>query len=69
MLLRLPRSLHQRLTERAEVEGVSINQLATVLIAYGLGERTALSGSMNQQHTADAFVPAKSPSGSVQPAH
>jgi antitoxin HicB len=36
MLLRMPGSLHRRLLERAEVEGVSANQLAVTLLAKGL---------------------------------
>lgn len=36
MLLRMPSSLHRRLLERAEVEGVSANQLAVTLLARGL---------------------------------
>ncbi len=37
MLLRLPKSLHRQLAERAELEGVSINQMAVVILAAGLG--------------------------------
>ena len=37
LLLRLPRSLHRGLAERAEQDGVSINQMAVTLIALGLG--------------------------------
>lgn len=37
--LRLPKSLHRRLTERAKVEGVSLNMLAVSLLAEGLGRR------------------------------
>lgn len=33
---RMPKSLHQQLASRAAIEGVSLNQLATVLIAQGL---------------------------------
>jgi antitoxin HicB len=36
---RVPKSLHARLTARAEREGVSLNTLVTTLIAQGLGER------------------------------
>ena len=36
---RVPKSLHARLTARAEHEGVSLNTLVTTLIAQGLGER------------------------------
>ncbi len=38
---RVPKSLHVRLTARAEREGVSLNTLVTTLIAQGLGERVA----------------------------
>ena len=36
---RLPKSLHRQLAERAESEGVSLNQLATTLLAQGLARR------------------------------
>ena len=36
---RIPRSLHMRLARRAESEGVSLNQLATTLLAEGLAKR------------------------------
>lgn len=36
---RMPKSLHQQLASRAAIEGVSLNQLATVLIAQGLSTR------------------------------
>jgi predicted RNase H-like HicB family nuclease len=35
--LRVPRSLHGRLADRAEVEGVSLNTLAVSYLAAGLG--------------------------------
>jgi len=41
--VRLPRSLHRRLAERAEEEGVSLNQLVVALLAEGLGKRQAES--------------------------
>ena len=34
---RIPKSLHRQLTKRAELEGVSLNQLATTFLAQGLG--------------------------------
>ncbi len=40
-LLRAPKSLHRRLSERAKEEGVSLNTLAVTLLAEGLGERSA----------------------------
>ena len=33
---RIPKSLHQQLAKRAEIEGVSLNQLATTFLAQGL---------------------------------
>lgn len=36
---RLPKSLHRQLVQRAESEGVSLNQLATTLLAQGLARR------------------------------
>ena len=36
MLVRMPRTLHRRLIERAEHEGVSANQLAVALLAKNL---------------------------------
>jgi antitoxin HicB len=36
-LLRVPKSLHRRLAERAAREGVSLNQMAQALLAGGLG--------------------------------
>src|SRR5215216_6098311 len=36
VLVRMPKSLHKRLTERAQDEGVSANQLAVAILAKGL---------------------------------
>lgn len=36
LLVRMPRTLHRRLAERAEEEGVSLNQLAVAVLAKGL---------------------------------
>ena len=36
---RLPQSLHKRLTRAAELDGVSMNTLVSILIAEGLGRR------------------------------
>ncbi len=33
---RIPKSLHRQLAKRAETEGVSLNQLATTLLAQGV---------------------------------
>jgi antitoxin HicB len=35
-VLRLPKSLHRQLAERAEAEGVSLNTLALAALAQGL---------------------------------
>lgn len=37
--LRVPRTLHRRLHERAKTEGVSLNTLAVSLLSEGLSER------------------------------
>ena len=37
---RIPKSMHARLTARAEREGVSLNTLVTAMIAEGLGRRS-----------------------------
>jgi len=37
--LRIPKSLHRRLAERAKREGVKLNQLAIYLMANGIGEQ------------------------------
>ena len=37
--LRIPKSLHRKLGERAEREGVKLNQLAIYLMASGIGEQ------------------------------
>jgi antitoxin HicB len=39
--IRMPRSLHRRLAERARTEGVSLNALATALLAEAVGCRDA----------------------------
>jgi antitoxin HicB len=39
--LRVPKTIHGRLTRRAEQEGVSLNTLVTAMIAEGLGRRKA----------------------------
>ena len=38
-LQRVPKSLHMRLAEKAKAEGVSLNALASTLLAEGLGKR------------------------------
>ena len=41
ILARIPRSMHLQLAARAKTEGVSLNALLLVLIAEGLGRRSA----------------------------
>ena len=40
---RVPKSLHAALARRAEREGVSLNMLATTLLAEGIGRRMGAS--------------------------
>lgn len=40
---RVPKSLHAALARRASREGVSLNMLATALLAEGIGRRSAAS--------------------------
>ncbi len=40
---RIPKTLHQQLAKRAESEGVSLNQLATAILARGLAQRNLTS--------------------------
>ena len=42
---RVPKSLHMKLVEQAKREGVSLNALATALIAEGLGQRNVADSS------------------------
>ena len=42
-VLRLPRSLHARLTTRASAEGVSLNSLVQVYVAEAMGKREGRS--------------------------
>lgn len=44
-LVRLPKSLHVALAERAKVEGVSMNLMFTALVAEGLGRKATRQGS------------------------
>ncbi|MBN2389301.1 MAG: type II toxin-antitoxin system HicB family antitoxin [Anaerolineae bacterium] len=40
-VVRVPRSLHRELVERAEEEGTSLNQYINVLLAHAIGDRVA----------------------------
>lgn len=42
-VLRLPRSMHERLTTRASAEGVSLNSLVQVYVAEAMGKREGRS--------------------------
>ncbi|MSO97964.1 MAG: type II toxin-antitoxin system HicB family antitoxin [Rhodospirillaceae bacterium] len=48
--LRVPRTLHRRLHERAKTEGVSLNTLAVSLLSEGLGERAQASYRAGPQY-------------------
>lgn len=45
VLVRMPKTLHRRLIERAEDEGVSANQLAVALLSHALASFDSGSGS------------------------
>jgi len=48
--VRLPRSLHRTLVDRAEAEGVSLNQLVLYLLSSGVaGERRAVHPALPRQ--------------------
>jgi len=67
--LRLPESLHQRMRELAEEEGISINQFATLAIAEKMAvmmagdylEQRARQGSRSKFEQALAKVPEAEP--------
>jgi antitoxin HicB len=48
-LQRVPRSLHKKLVDRAETEGVSLNQYVTSVLAEAIGQRS-LAGSKEPLH-------------------
>src|SRR3712207_8363332 len=52
LTVRMPPSLHRRLAEQADAEGVSINQWMVTLLAAGAGERTGdrKSTRLNSSH-------------------
>jgi antitoxin HicB len=51
-LVRLPKSLHVALAERAKVEGVSMNLMFTAIVAEGLGRRKMRRGrATSPRHT------------------
>lgn len=41
ILVRMPKSLHRRLFERSQDEGVSLNQLVVAVLAGALGQRSS----------------------------
>lgn len=41
VLVRMPKSLHRRLFERSQDEGVSLNQLVVAMLAGALGQRAS----------------------------
>lgn len=50
-VVRLPRSLHRRLAERAEREGVSLNALVGVALAQFVGQDDGSGGTANGKPT------------------
>jgi HicB family len=58
ILLRMPSELHGELAERAERDGVSLNQLLTRLLAEGVGAapREALGAGTTQSLRTALFV-------------
>jgi antitoxin HicB len=42
-LLRIPKSLHAELAERAELEGVSLNQYVSTTLARAVGHRRVVA--------------------------
>jgi len=52
-LQRVPRSLHKKLTETAEIECVSLNQLVTSILAEAVGLRRVLETNNRQRLTED----------------
>ncbi|WP_374631711.1 toxin-antitoxin system HicB family antitoxin [Ferrovibrio sp.] len=49
--VRVPRSLHRKLAERAAQEGVSLNTFTATLLAEGIGERRARAASFASAKT------------------
>jgi len=66
-LQRVPRSLHKKLTELAKKEGVSLNQLATSVLAEAVGSRHEQSISAAHSPTAELIWVNMSPQGSFAP--
>jgi len=55
-LQRVPRSLHKNLTELAEREGVSLNQLVTTILAEAVGRSRTGSAAVSILDSADVGV-------------
>jgi antitoxin HicB len=53
-LQRVPRSLHKKLTDRAEAEGVSLNQFVTSVLGEAIGQRSA--SAETKSRTTDRVV-------------
>ncbi|MBI3971449.1 MAG: toxin-antitoxin system HicB family antitoxin [Chloroflexi bacterium] len=52
LMVRLPKSVHRELAERAEEEGISINQLVLSYVSRGLGVDQASTRSRERQGAA-----------------
>jgi antitoxin HicB len=50
--LRLPRSLHAQLVDRAELEGVSLNTLVVTLLAQGMGREEPTAAGQHPDYVA-----------------
>jgi antitoxin HicB len=53
-LQRVPRGVHKRLAEKAKIEGVSLNQLVTTILAEALGASSA-KAKAGKDRSASAF--------------
>lgn len=55
-VVRLPKSLHARLAQRAQREGVSMNTLVVTLLAEGLAGWTASGGAVRERREKAAYL-------------
>jgi len=69
VLVRMPRSLHRRLFERAQDEGVSLNQLVVAMLAGSLGQRSSgpSSDALDREPLPRPARVSKAPAGRHQP--
>lgn len=67
--VRLPRSLHRSLSNRADAEGCSLNQLVTALLSKGVHDPLARRESRTETHetiAADAVTPGRESIGALK---